>query len=141
ENRGVSEDSARAMLNQMVDPQRRLLRFAGGGGGKMAYSLGHHSLGPPGLRRSQKAGPRAAAEKQQSEIRAAAQAQLAEERAAAEALRTKALQDQRVRDIRNRLYLVSATVIAAMFLVLALIGLIASRVMPLRQRADFLTLY
>lgn len=55
ESRGIAEGAARAMLIQMVDPRLRLLRLAGGEGGKTAYSLGHDSLGPSVLRRSAQA--------------------------------------------------------------------------------------
>jgi hypothetical protein len=79
--------AARAMLREMLHPDRRLLRLVGGEGGTSAYSLGHDSLGPSVLRRSAQAAVRAEAEAQLAKERAAralteaqAEAQLAQER-------------------------------------------------------------
>jgi hypothetical protein len=69
QERGVAENSARAMLARMADPGRRLLRAAGGEGGKPAYSLGHDSLGPSVLRRAGQAAVRAEEEKKQARYR------------------------------------------------------------------------
>ena len=79
--------AARAMLREMLRPDRRLLCLVGGEGGTLAYSLGHDSLGPSVLRRSAQAAVRAEAEAQLAKERAAralteaqAEAQLAQER-------------------------------------------------------------
>jgi hypothetical protein len=139
-SRGIAEDAARAMLNKMVDPQRRLLRLAGGEGGTSAYSLGHDSLGPSVLRRSGQAAVRAEAAAQQ----AAALAKAEEERAAALAAAETELAEER-RKADRRLYkarLRFAGFAFAMLAVVATAGLYMTIVVtPLRERLRILTNY
>jgi hypothetical protein len=130
---GIGEEAARAMLNEMADPERRLLRVAGGEGGTSAYSLGHDSLGPSVLRRSAQAAVRLEEEKKQAEA-------LVAERAAAEIVLAKQREEQRIRNERNRLYLTVATIVSSIFLILAIGGLLASHVL-LRQQANVLATY
>lgn len=128
-NRGIAEDVARAMLKQMVDPERRLLRPAGGEGGSSAYSLGHDSLGPSVLRRSDQAGVRAEAEKQ----RAAAEAQFEKQQEFAK---------RQLEDVRYKSRLRTAF---AAFILLAMVGagvfFFATVVAPLQERVSIITNY
>jgi hypothetical protein len=61
--RGIAEGAARAMLREMSNPSRRLLRIVGGQDGTQAYSLGHDSIGPSVLRRGTEAAARIETEK------------------------------------------------------------------------------
>jgi hypothetical protein len=65
---GITSDSAHAMLNQMVHPDRRLLRLVAGEGRTSAYSLGHDSLGPSLLRRINQATVRAEAKRYRTRL-------------------------------------------------------------------------
>jgi hypothetical protein len=141
EKLGIAEDAADAMLKQMADPERRLLRVAGGEGGTSAYSLGHDSLGPSVLRRADQASVRAEEEKKRAEEEKKQQDALAAERAANERVLAQQRKEQHIRNARNRLFLVVASAVSVIFLVVALGGLLASRVLPLRQKVDTLTTY
>jgi hypothetical protein len=130
---GITNDASRAMLNQMVDSDRPLLRLAGGEGGVSAYSLGHDSLGPTVLRRSA-----------QAAVRAAADAQLAQEREKADQLvkeeryRTKLIVAQE----RYRAKLIMAGIAFLMVVLTATGGIVAATVIrPLQEKVTVLTNY
>jgi hypothetical protein len=130
---GITNDASRAMLNQMVDSDRRLLRLAGGEGGAPAYSLGHDSLGPTVLRRSEKAAVRAAAEAQLAQEREKADQLLAEER-----YRSKLIVAQE----RYRAKLIMAGIAFGMVALTATGGFFAATVIrPLQEKVKVLTNY
>ena len=129
-NRGISEDAARAMLSEMVNPQRRLLRVAGGEGGKPAYSLGHDSLGPSVLRRSQQAIARIETEEK-----------LAEERKVTEALLAKQRQDQLLREERFRWMFKLAKAAFAALMIIAVVVQYAAVILAEQQRATTLRIF
>jgi hypothetical protein len=127
---GIAIGAARVMLGQMADPDRRLLRVVAGEDGTSAYSLGHDSLGPSVLSRSA-----------QATVRAEAEAQRAAERAAAEKLLDRERAEQRVKDEQYKLKLTFAGMASLLLLLVAVGGVFASNVLPLMQKANFLTLY
>jgi hypothetical protein len=156
--RGVSDDIAQAMLEEMVQPDRLVLRRAAGESGASAYSLGHDSLGPTLLRRSTQASARAEAEAQlarEREIRALAdaraEAQLAHERetrAVAEAQAEVRLTHEReVADIRVRHQQSKSrlTLAVVAFSILALVAsgafFTTNEISPLRERVKIITNY
>lgn len=129
----ITNDAGRAMLNQMVDSDRRLLRLAGGEGGASAYSLGHDSLGPTVLRRSEKAALRAAAEAQLAQEREKADQLVKEER-----YRSKLILAQE----RYRAKLIMAGIAFAMLTLTATGGVVAATMIrPLQEKVKVLTNY
>ena len=134
EKRGITQDSASAMLQQMAAPEQRLLRIAGGEAGTSAYSLGHDSLGPSVLRRGAQAAVRAEEVKKQADA-------LVAERAAADQVLAKQREEQAIRNERNRMSLAAAAIVSLLLLGFALAALLASLVQPLRQKSDALAAY
>jgi hypothetical protein len=131
---GIAEDAADAMLKEMADPERRLLRIAGGEGGTSAYSLGHDSLGPSVLRRANQASVRVEEEKKQAEA-------LAAERAANERVLRKQREEQRIQEVRSRLVLGAVSAFSFLLFVIAVAASLASQVLPLQQKVEALTTY
>jgi hypothetical protein len=130
---GITNDASRAMLNQMVDSDRPLLRLVGGEGGASAYSLGHDSLGPTVLRRSAQAAMRAAAEAQLAQEREKADQLVKEER-----YRSKLIVAQE----RYRAKLIMAGIAFVMVVLTAIGGILAATVIrPLQEKVKVLTNY
>jgi hypothetical protein len=125
----ISPEVAHAMLREMVHPDRRLLRPAGGETGTPAYSLGHDSLGPALLRVRAAAGVRAA----EARIRAEGEMKIARERE---------LADRRVKDERNRSRLILAWTMVLIVGFVAAGALAATNwILPLREKVRLLTDY
>lgn len=150
-DRGVPEERAREMLKQMTDPGRRLLRLASGEDGKPAYSLGHDSLGPSILKRSNEAAVRVEQEKKRADDRARVEREWAEERAKAEKerLAARAAAEREMAEERRRadrrLYKTRLRLGSIAFAMLALAAVVAfymgTVVAPLREKVRILTNY